>query len=85
MGAELLQQFLGQDCDLARREELCNEIGSLISRNDKVIRELTFNRFILTVDLVQGIVRLEDDLDTSERGAVVFPIHQFLDDLKASS
>jgi hypothetical protein len=64
---QLLADFLLEDCDSAVRQKLRNAIKEG-GANTGLVREFTFNRFNVTLDFAAGNVRIEDELDTSERG-----------------
>jgi hypothetical protein len=80
-GISLLDQFLEEDATPQVRQLLRNAISALDQSKGAQTREFTFNRFNLRIDATNGVVTLEDDLDTSEAGRIEIELPVFVDAL----
>lgn len=76
----LLERFLSTDADIAVREQLISDINLHSAGSSR--REYTFNRFNVTIDFDDEVVRIEDDLDTSAEGSRSLPLALFTEALK---
>jgi len=73
----LLEQFLSEDATPQVRQLLLDSIATPDRSQGQGVREFTFNRFNVRIDWGKRVVTLEDELDTSERGATEIGLSDF--------
>jgi hypothetical protein len=73
----LLSEFLAQDCDPTIRQKLLAEIGKHGTAKADVVRDFNFNRFNVQLDFQSGVVKVEDELNTSEQGSCSVSLSDF--------
>ena len=77
MNAELLNTFLSEDGDANVRPKLLDAILKQRAAGTPMIREFTFNRFIVTLDFETRQVLLQDDLTVGPQGEYRLGLEKF--------
>jgi hypothetical protein len=79
----LLDQFLREEATPGICQHLLHEISTLGQAGQPSVRTYAFNRFNLHIE--SGLVRLQDDLDTSEAGEIVIGLPAFVAALRQAA
>ena len=77
MNAQLLDQFLSEDCDAHVHRKLLTAIHKQRASGVPGVQRYTFNRFNITLNFVTKQVSLEDDLAVGPQGEYKLGIEEF--------
>lgn len=76
--ASLMDVFLAQEATPDVCQLICQAIDTHKERRDELYQRFTFNRFDVTIDFVNQVVQIEDDLTPDASGQAVVPLNEFV-------
>lgn len=78
----LLNEFITEECDKFTRKLLLDEIEKQIKNPICEKREFEFNVFNIELDFVNRVVKIEDDLDSSDDSTITLTFNEFCNRLQ---